>query len=339
MDKINLLNDYSSIAHPNVLDAIREAGERRFPCYGNDEETSAAADTVRHLIGRTVADVHFLVGGTQANMTAVAAFLRPHEAVISPQSAHINIHETGAIESVGHKILTVPAEKGKIDAEDVIAVVKAHTDEHMVKPKMIMISQASELGTVYTQKELFALRDVCDKYRLYLYIDGARLGPALASEACDIELSELANLADAFYIGGTKNGLLFGEALVICNPELGADFRFHIKQRGALLAKGFLLGIQFRTILEDGLFFELARRANSLAARLADGLKATDIPLLADAESNQVFACVDDETLSRLEEHVLFEHWGCKREEGTPIRFVTSWQTTEAEIDAILKML
>ena len=339
MDKINLMNDYNASAHPHVLDAIRWAEDKRFTGYGTDAETAAAAETVRLLIGRAVSDVHFMVGGTQTNLTAVAAFLRPHEAVIAPASAHVNIHETGAIEAVGHKILTVPAENGKVRADDIRAVIEEHTDEHMVKPKMIMISQASELGTVYTLRELRALRDICDKYRLYLYVDGARLGYALTSAAGDVGLGELASIADAFYLGGTKNGLLFGEALVICNPELRADFRYHIKQHGALLAKGFLLGIQFRAILEDGLYFDLARRANAMAFRLAAGLKEADVPLLAEAETNQVFARVDYGPLYRLEEHVLFERWGRESEDGTAIRFVTSWQTTEAEIDAVLDLL
>ena len=339
MDKINLMNDYNSAAHPNVLDAVREAADRRFPGYGTDEETAAAAEAIRQMIGRAVSDVHFLAGGTQTNLTAVSAFLRPHEAVISPACAHINVHETGAIEAVGHKIISVPAENGKANADDIRAVVEAHTDEHMVKPKMIMISQASELGTVYTRKELCALRDVCDKHRLYLYVDGARLGCALTSPACDISLGELASFADAFYIGGTKNGLLFGEALVVCNPELRADFRYITKQRGGLMAKGFLLGIQFRAILEDGLYFELARRANAMAGRLAAGLKEADIQLFAETETNQVFAFVDDEILSFFEEKILFEHWGPAGEEGTPIRFVTSWQTTEEEIDAVLELV
>ncbi len=366
MDKINLRNDYNHAAHPRVLEAISAASEKRFPGYGTDEECAVAAKIIRHLTGQADADVHFMVGGTQTNLTAIAAFLRPHEAVISMDSAHINIHETGAIEAAGHKILTIPdaggagsgtsdfknttgagsnieavgkaSTEGKADTESVRAIIESHTDEHMVKPKMLFISQATELGTVYTRAELHALRDVCDEYGLYLYIDGARLGCALTSESCDLTLQELASLADAFYIGGTKNGLLFGEALVIRNPALREDFRFLMKQRGGLLAKGFLLGIQFRALLEDGLYFELARQANEMAARLDAALRTHGIPMLTATVSNQVFPMVNKDQLRVIEEHFLFERWGGEAEQGTPIRFVTTWQTTDAEIQAISEL-
>jgi len=333
---INLMNDYNAVAHPRVLEALTGAAGRRFAGYGCDAETAAAAALVRELTDLPDADVHFLAGGTQTNLTAAGAFLRPHEAVIAPATAHVNVHETGAIEAGGHKVLTFPAGDGKATPEDVRAVIKAHTDEHMVKPKLLLLSQTTELGTVYTRAELGALRKACDEYGLYLYIDGARLGCALESDACDMNLKEFAGFGDAFYIGGTKNGLLFGEALVIRNPALKSDFRYLIKQRGGLLAKGFLLGIQFRAILEDGLYFELARQANRAAARLSQGLVSLGIPLLADTVSNQVFPIVDEAALRRLEERVLFERWGAGSGKGTPIRFVTTWQTTSEEIDAVL---
>ena len=209
----------------------------------------------------------------------------------------------------------------------------------MVKPKLLFLSQATELGTVYTSGEMLSLRKVCDEYGMYLYIDGARLGNALESEACDAGLPALSSIADAFYIGGTKNGLLFGEALVICNKSLAPEFRYLMKQRGSLLAKGFLLGVQFRAILEDGLYFELARHANQAAARLSCGLREAGVPLLVGTASNQVFPCVGHDTLLRLEERVLFERWPAESETDTPIRFVTTWQTTEEEISAVLGLV
>ena len=340
MEKINLMNDYNYTAHPRVLEAIRDAGGTRFTGYGTDEECAVVAELIRNLTGRPDAEVHFFTGGTQTNLTALGAFLRPHEAVIAPASAHIFMHETGAIEAAGHKVLTLPSsENGKACPDGVEAVMDAHTDEHMVKPKLLYISQTTELGTVYTLDELMRLRSVCDKYGLYLYIDGARLGCALASSVCDFSLMDIAALADAFYIGGTKNGLLFGEALVICNPLLCPDFRYLMKQRGALLSKGFLIGIQFRAAFEGGLesslYLELARKANDMAALLTQKLVSAGVPMLTETMSNQVFPCVSEETLVRLEEAVLFERWPADRETGIPIRFVTTWQTTEDEIEEV----
>jgi threonine aldolase len=339
MERIDLLNDYNYCAHPSVLETVREASTRLFAGYGVDEECMAAAEMIRGLIGKADADVHFIIGGTQANLIAIGAFLRPHEAVVAPAAAHINMHETGAIEAVGHKILTFPASDGKARADDVRAVMESHDNEHMVKPKLLFISQATELGTVYTRAELIALREVCDEYGLFLYADGARLGNALVSDACDFTLHDFAGIADAFYNGGTKNGLLFGEAMVRCNKDLAPEFRYLMKQRGGLLAKGFLLGLQFRAIFEEGLYFELARRANSAAASLETKLRQMAVPLLIDTVSNQVFPYVSDEALSHLEEQALFETWGTKGPNGTPIRFVTTWQTTEAEIDAVLRCI
>ena len=282
--------------------------------------------------------MHFLVGGTQTNLTATGAFLKSHEAVISPVSSHIYMHETGAIEAAGHKIINFPAKKGKADAASVRTVVEAHVDEHMVKPKLLFISQATELGTVYSRAELSALRETCDEFGLFLYIDGARLANTLVSESSGLTLEALAGLADAFYIGGTKNGLLFGEALVIVNPRLKEDFRYHMKQRGALLAKGFLLGLQFRAYFKDGLWLELARHANGMAEKLREGLFAAGVSLFVENNTNQVFLYAPPDKIPILEERVLFERWGPEEEEGVPIRFVTSWATNEEEIATVLKL-
>ena len=335
---INLMNDYNQTAHPRVLEAIQAATGRRFSGYGTDEETAFAAETVRKLIGRSDADIHFLAGGTLTNLTALGAFLRPHEAVISPESSHIYMHETGAIEAVGHKILSFHAKDGKADAESVRAIASSHSNEHMVKPKLLFISQATELGTVYSHADLAALRKVCDEYGLFLYVDGARLANALVSPSCDYTLEDLTGYADAFYIGGTKNGLLFGEALVILNPLLKEEFRYLIKQRGGLLAKGFLLGLQFRALFEDGLWLELARHANDMAERLRQGLIAAGVTLLIENDINQVFLYARPDMMPHLEKHVLFEQWGREEAAGIPIRFVTSWATTEEEVETVLKL-
>jgi len=338
MEKINFMNDYNAAAHPRVLDAIATASGRRFTGYGTDEETAAAADVVRQLTGCPGADVHFLPGGTMTNLTAIGAFLRPHEAVVSPASSHIYVHETGAIEATGHKLINFPSVNGKAVAASVRAVCAAHTDEHMVKPKLLFISQATELGTVYSRAELAELRTVCDEYGLYFYIDGARLSNALVSPSGDMELEDLCGFADAFYIGGTKNGLLFGEALVIVNPLLKEDFRFLMKQRGGLLAKGFLLGIQFRALLEDGLYLETARHANGMAARLREGLRSAGVLLFVDNDTNQVFLYARPDLLPLLKDRILFERWGPEEEAGVPVRFVTSWATTEEEVDSVLEL-
>jgi len=333
---INFMNDYNSAAHPRVLDAVLAESDRRFTGYGTDEVTEEAAGIVRQLICCPDADVHFLPGGTMTNLTALGAFLRPHEAVISPASSHIYMHETGAIEAAGHKILSFPSENGKADAGSVKALCEEHSNEHMVKPKLLFISQATELGTVYSREELASLRTVCDEFGLYLYVDGARIANTLVSASCDLELEDLCGFADAFYIGGTKNGLLFGEALVIVNPLLKEDFRYLMKQRGGLLAKGFLLGIQFRALLGDGLYLENARHANGMADRLRKGLMAAGVSLFAENDTNQVFLYVRPDLMPLLEERVLFEIWGPEEDKGVPIRFVTSWATTEEEVDRVL---
>ena len=337
MEMLNFMNDYNQTAHPRILDAIFEAAGRRFTGYGTDDVTSEAVGIIRRLIGRPDADVHFLPGGTQTNMTAIGAFLRPHEAVIAAGSSHIYMHEAGAIEAAGHKILNFPAVNGKAVASSIREIIKSHDTEHMVKPKLLFISQATELGTIYSRAELAELRTVCDEYGLYLYVDGARLSNTLVSPSCDLELEDFCGFADAFYIGGTKNGLLLGEALVIVNPVLQEDFRFLMKQRGGLLAKGFLLGLQFRALLEDGLYLELARHANEMAGQLRKGLLDAGVKLFIDNDTNQVFLYARPDLMPLLEERILFEQWAPEEKDGVPIRFVTSWATTEEEVESLLK--
>ncbi len=262
--------DYATGAHPKVLEKLVATNREECPGYGVDEHCARAAQLLRDLCQAPQADVHFLVGGTQTNMTVIAAALRPHQGVVCTQMGHINDHETGAVEATGHKILPVPTQDGKLTAQQVADLCKAHYEdpsvEHKVQPGMVYLSHPTEMGTLYTLEELEAIRKVCDRYRLMLFLDGARLVYGLA--ASDVTLPDLARLCDVFYLGGTKAGLLFGEAVVITNEALKSDFRYLIKQRGGMLAKGRLLGVQFEALLEDGLYQEIGQRAVAQAQRL-----------------------------------------------------------------------
>ena len=331
-------NDYSEGAHPRVLEALIKTNLVQTVGYGCDPYCAKAAELIRGLCEAPDADVHFLVGGTQTNLVVLDALLQSYESVIAAQTGHINVHETGAIEATGHKVCTVPSPDGKLTPALVDSVVMAHSGEHMVLPRVVYISDTTEVGTVYTKAELTALRDYCDAHDLFLFLDGARLGTALTSPENDLSLPDLARLTDAFYIGGTKNGVLFGEALVMT-----ADcphFRWHMKQRGAILAKGRLLGVQFQAILEDGLYFDLARHANNLAFRLRDGIAALGYPFPVPSPSNQQFPVLPNPVVKHLQklgyefeiDHTVDEHHTC-------IRLVTSWATPESAVEAFLNDL
>ncbi len=332
----NFKNDYAEGCHPRILEALTRTNLEQTVGYGLDEHCAQAAALIKQAIGCETADVHFLVGGTQTNLTAIAAFLRPHQCVLAAASGHINVHEAGAIEATGHKIISRATPDGKLTAALVQEMVDEHTDEHMVRPGMVYLSQSTELGSVYTKAELEALYACCRKNGLYLYIDGARLACALASDCCDLSLSDLPGLCDAFYIGGTKNGMLFGEALVIVHDALKADFRFLLKQRGGMLAKGRLLGIQFAELFRDGLYLELGRHANALTQRLQAGLEAKGYPLLQHSHTNQVFFTLTPEQYARFSQLVLFETWATLPDGRVTIRLVTSWATTPEAVDAFL---
>jgi threonine aldolase len=336
---INLMNDYNSPAHPHILEHILKASENKYIGYGLDEESKDARATIRLLLNDNNAAIHFLIGGTQTNLVSLSAFLRPHEAVIAPASAHINTHETGAIEYSGHKILSFETPDGKATPQNVQSIFDLHIDEHMVKPRLLFVSQSTEYGTVYTKAEMIALKEVCLRNDMLLYVDGARLGYALTSDSCDLSIQDIHRIADAFYIGGTKNGLLFGEALVIRNPKLGQDFRYQMKQCGGLLAKGYLLGIQFQALLENGLYFTLAKHANSMAHKLAEGLRFQGYSFEVQTESNQVFPIIDNANLARLEQKILFNRWNRIASDQTSIRLITTWETKESDIDAVLKLM
>lgn len=333
-------NDYSEGAHPAVLKALTETNEEQTRGYGLDPRCAAAAETIRSLCAAPEADVHFLVGGTQANMLVIHALLRSFEAVIAADSGHVSTHETGAVEVTGHKVCTVASPDGKLTPALVRQVLDGHDgSEHMVHPKLVYISDTTEVGTVYTRAELSALRDVCRERELYLFLDGARLGSALTAEGSDLTLSDLAALTDVFTIGGTKNGALFGEAVVISRGCKAADFRAYMKQRGAMLAKGRLLGLQFSALLEDGLYFDLARHANEMAQLLRQGIEALSYGFASDSPSNQIFPIFPDTVVNGLERGYEFEYNGPAGDGLTGIRLVTSWATPREAVDRFLQDL
>lgn len=331
--KINLRNDYSEGAHPRLLQALAVASAEVNRGYGLDVHSVRAAALIRGRLARD-ADVHFLAGGTQTNLVALAAFLRPHEAAIAPASGHIATHETGAIEASGHKVLTVATPDGKLSPALIRPCLDGHSSEHMVKPRLVYISNTTEWGTVYSAAELQALGAFCRSRDLLLYVDGARLASALTTAGNDVDLALLSAEADALYIGGTKNGALLGEALVIVNPVLRTDFRHIIKQRGAMLAKGMVVGAQFEALFEDGLYFVLATHANAMAARLREILQQAGVPLAVDSPSNQVFPILPNAMVERLQQYVEFETWERRDHGRTVIRLMTSWATPESDIEA-----
>ena len=332
-------NDYSDGAHPDILKAMLAENDILTDGYGEDVFTAEAEALLKKSMNTDDVDIHLIAGGTLTNLTAISAFLRPHEAVIAAQSGHICVHETGAVEATGHKVITVESPDGKIRPDQISRVCREHHFEHMVKPALVYISQTTETGTLYRAAELSALRECCRAEGLLLYIDGARLGSALTSEAADLSLPDYPSLCDAFYIGGTKNGALFGEALVICNDDLKMDFRFHLKQKGALLAKGRHLGIQFRTLFENNLYFELAKKANRSAARLQRGIEELGFGMLFRSHTNQIFPVFPDDIIAELEKEFLFYRWGKTDETRSAVRLVCSWATKDEEVDLLLKKL
>jgi threonine aldolase len=336
MYKHLFFDDYSEGAHPRVLDMLAASNLEQEPGYGGDTLSVRAVQLVRDATGNPNAAVHFLSGGTQANLIALASILRPHESVIAADTAHIHVHETGAVEATGHKINLAAGHDGKLSSDQVRAVVAEHRDEHMVVPRVVFIAQATEAGTLYSKAELTNLSRTCRELDLYLYLDGARIGPALVSKYCDLSLPELSSLVDMFYLGGTKNGALLGEAIVINTPALQDHFRHHLKQRGALLAKGRILGAQFVALLEDGLYFELARHANAMAARLAEGLRTQGVAFLSEPVANQVFPILPDAHIERLAADYGFHIWNRHDEGHSTIRLLTSWATPPEVVDQFL---
>ncbi len=324
-------NDYTETAHPCILQALLDSNLEQDEGYGCDRHCEAARQSIKKRLGAGAAnaDIHFLCGGTQSNLTAISAFLRPHEAVLAAETAHICVHEAGAIEATGHKVVTVPAHSGKPRPEDILAALELHHDEHMVKPRLLKISNSTEVGSIYTLRELEALSALCREKDLLLYVDGARLGAALTAEGNEVSLADMCRLTDAFYIGGTKNGAMLGEAVVLCNDALKADFRYHIKQKGGLLAKGRVLGVQFEELFRDNLFFDLARHANQMAQLMAGALRRAGHGFLAESPSNQIFPILPNALIRKLEKNWDFYVWQQVDAEQAAIRLVTSWATPE----------
>ena len=332
-------NDYTASAHPRLLQALIETNLEQDEGYGLDRHSAAARAHLRAFFGFDGAhtDIHFLTGGTPANLIAISSFLRPHEAVIAPETAHILVHEAGAIEATGHKILAVPSVEGKALPEQIVEVLDWHQDEHMVKPRLIKISQPTEVGTVYTLAELEALRALCRSRDLLLYVDGARLGCALTAEGNDASLADLWRLTDAFYIGGTKNGALLGEAMILRNKALREDFRYHVKQKGGMLAKGRIIGVQFEELFRDGLYFALAKHANSMAQMLVEALQRAGYDFLSASPTNQIFPILPDALIRKLEERWSFYVWQKMDEGHSAVRLVASWATPEEEVRAFIE--
>lgn len=335
--------DYNEGAHPRIMERLMETNFEQTVGYGEDHYCEAARAAVRKAVGREDVDVHFLVGGTQANATVISSILRPYQGVLCATTGHINVHETGAIEHGGHKVLALEAADGLLSAALIREAVEAHYaedgPEHTVQPGMVYISFSSEVGTVYSLSQLREISAVCREYGLPLFIDGARMGYGLASEGCDVSLSDIAALADVFYLGGTKQGALFGEAVVIVNDALKKDFRYCIKQNGGMLAKGRLLGIQFLTLFEDGLYFQLSGHAVSQAMRIRDAFESKGFGFLVQSPSNQQFPILDNATMERLSSDFLFSFWQKVDDTHTAVRFCTSWATRPEAVDALIAAL
>ncbi|WP_291633529.1 aminotransferase class I/II-fold pyridoxal phosphate-dependent enzyme [Clostridium sp.] len=332
-------NDYSEGAHPNILKALMESNMEQTEGYGEDKYCMDAIKLLKDKLKCNYVDIHLFCGGTQTNLTSISAFLRPHEAIISANTGHVLVHETGAIEATGHKIISMKVDDGKLKPIHIKMAIDEHTDEHMVKPKMVYISNPTEIGSIYKKQELEELSNCCRENNMILYMDGARLGSALCSKENDIELSDLPKLTDAFYIGGTKNGALMGEALVICNDFLKEDFRYHIKQKGGLLAKGRLIGIQFLELFKENIYFDLAKHANDMAELLIKGISDCGYEFLIHSPTNQIFPILTSGVIEKLEQKYSFYIWQKVDEDNSAIRLVTSWATKEEDINSFIDEL
>ena len=332
--------DYCEGAHPRILERLSVMNFEQQPGYGQDEICARAADLIREHCAAPDAAVHFLVGGTQTNFTLIAAALRPHQCVYSADTGHINVHEAGAVEATGHKVCYLNTPDGKLTASQVEQAIHAYwqdpTAEHMAQPRMVYISNPTELGTIYTKAELTALAGVCRENKLLLYMDGARLGYGLCAAGNDLTLEDIASCCDAFYIGGTKVGALFGEALVICNPDLQQDFRCIMKQRGAMLAKGWLLGVQFYELFRDDLYWRISAHADELAMRIKSAFVQKGYAMCVDSATNQQFVILPNAVLGKLSEKYAYEISNPVDESHTMARFCTSWATPLAAVDALV---
>ncbi len=335
--KHKFTNDYSSLCHPQILKDLSDIATEQNVAYGLDKHSLNAESLIKKTFNSPNAKVYFLSGGTMTNLLFISYALKPYEAVIALETGHINVHETGAVEATGHKIITVKGNNGKIYPNDILDVLKIYKDEHMVKPRMVYISNSTEIGTLYSKKELLDLSKVCKENDLYFYIDGARLASALTSKYNDVEPSLLGEVCDAFYVGGAKNGLLLGEALVINNLTLQKDFRYHIKNKGAMISKGYLIGAVFESAFKNNLYFDIAKQTNEVADYLKEGLAKLNVNML-ESPTNQIFATFDKDFANELIKEYGLELWEDKGNELV-VRFVVSFTTKKSDVDDLLNFV
>jgi len=338
--KFSFKNDYSEGCHPNILEALLHSNINQQAGYGEDEYSLKAKDLIKKTINNQEADVYFVSGGTQANLIVISSILRPYQCAVSASTGHILNNETGAIEATGHKILSIETEDGKLKPSDIQTVLNSHRNvPHQVMPKLVYISNSTELGTIYQRQELEELSDFCRKNNLYLFMDGARLGHAITSEISDLSLEDIAKLTDVFYLGGTKNGALIGEAIIINNTSLQRDFAFNIKQKGALLAKGRLLGVQFLELMKNDLYFDLAKHANEQAMKIKNALLEKGTVFLSDTYTNQIFPVLSHDIIEILLEKFEFYVWKNIDEKSSAIRLITSWNTNDEAIQDFIRII
>ncbi|MGD1821272.1 MAG: threonine aldolase family protein [Pleomorphochaeta sp.] len=334
-------NDYSELCHENILKNMLKVNKVQFDGYSEDEISKKVKEKLKLILEDNNVDIHLLSGGTQTNLVAISSILKPYQSIIAAESGHIATHEAGAIEATGHKVVTLNTANGKITSDQIVNVIEEHyvdeAREHITQPAMVYISNPTEFGTVYKYKELREIKDVCESYKIPLYIDGARLSQAISSEKSDIALKDLPKLCDIFYIGGTKNGAMFGECLVIVNDKYKKDFRYNLKQRGALLAKGFSVALQFDALFEDDLFLKLGKKANNNAKYIVDELSKLNINLLVEQESNQIFPIFNNDTINKLRENYLFYNWLKVDENHTAVRLCISWATERKIINDFIE--
>ncbi len=340
MPMYSFANDYSEGCHPRIIQALAEIAPDQHAAYGNDAQSNRAKALIQTHCNAPDLPIYFVSGGTMANLLVIASALRAHESVLSVDTGHIVGHEAAAIEATGHKVICAPATNGKLTPAALSTALTANTAvPHNPRLRMVYISNATETGTAYTLAELTALSDLCRAHDLFLFMDGARLGSALMSDACDLTLPDIARLTDAFWIGGTKNGALLGEAIAFPNAELARDFPIHLKQRGGMMAKSFLTGTQFACLFENGLYFSLARHANAMACKLGEGIVTAGYELTAPATTNQIFPILPNAIIERLAANFAFHVWQETDDDHAVIRLVTSWATHEHMVDAFLAEL
>lgn len=325
-------NDYSEGACRQVLDYLIEQNDVQSDGYGLDLYCEKASELIKKEIGKENVDIHYITGGTPCNVLAIS-LLKPYEAVICVESGHINVHETGAVEATGHKIVSCKGTNGKILPEEIEKIVLSHPDEHMVKPRMVFISDATEYGTIYNKQELIDISDICKKYDLYLYLDGARIGNALMAKDNDLDLKTIAEYVDMFYIGGTKNGALLGEAVIIINDNLKENFRYYMKRNCAMLAKSKVIGQQFIALFKDDTYYRNADNANKMAQKLKDIFKENGIEMYIDSSTNQIFPIIENKLLEKIRKDYQILTWSPYDDNHTVVRFVCSWATRNETIE------